>query len=178
MGSDQVALAPEFRRAGRTDAAKVQDLFCRSYADTFGHTYQAGVMERWFEESCTLERFEGECTDADFAIFLAEDGNGRLLGYCTLGPYDITPETVKRWWVLRQLYLDPAAKGRGLGQRLLEQGIAEARARGFEELYLTVWIENHRARRFYERNGFMEVGHYAFVVGDQVDDDRILRLTL
>ena len=95
MGSDQVALAPEFRRAGRTDAAKVQDLFCRSYADTFGHTYQAGVMERWFEESCTLERFEGECTDADFAIFLAEDGDGRLLGYCTLGPYDITPETVK-----------------------------------------------------------------------------------
>ena len=56
--------------------------------------------------------------------------------------------------------------------------VAEARARGFDELYLTVWIENHRARRFYERNGVVEVGRYAFVVGDQVDDDRILRLTL
>lgn len=172
------ALAKGLRRAGKADAAYVRDLFCRSYADTFGHTYQPGVMERWFEESCTLERFEGECTDPAFAIFLAEDAGGRLLGYCTLGPYDIEPETVKRWWVLRQLYLDPSAKGTGLGQRLLEQGIAEARARGYEELYLTVWIENHRARRFYERNGFVEVGRYAFVVGDQVDDDRILRLTL
>jgi L-amino acid N-acyltransferase YncA len=178
MGSDQGVLGCGFRRAGRADAAKVRDLFCRSYADTFGHVYRPGVMERWFEESCALERFESECTAADFAIFLAEDEAGALLGYCTLGPYDVEPETEKPWWVLRQLYLDPAAKGTGLGQRLLEQGIAEARARGFEELYLTVWIENHRARRFYERNGFVEVGRYEFVVGDQVDDDRILRLTL
>jgi diamine N-acetyltransferase len=178
MESDLVALAPRFRRAGKADAAKVRDLFCRSYADTFGHTYQPGVMERWFEESCPLERFESECTDADFAVFLAEDGAGLLRGYCTLGPYDIEPETTKRWWVLRQLYLDPTAKGTGLGQQLLDQAIAEARARGFEELYLTVWIENHRARRFYVRNGFVEVGRYAFVVGDQVDDDRILRLEL
>jgi L-amino acid N-acyltransferase YncA len=166
------------RRAGAADAAAVRALFCLSYADTFGHTYKPGVMERWFEESCTEARFADECAAADFSVHLAEDTAGRLLGYCTLGPYDIEPETTKRWWVLRQLYLDPAAKGSGLGQALLEQAIAEARARGFEELYLTVWIENHRARRFYERNGFVEVGRYAFVVGDQVDDDRILRLTL
>ncbi len=172
------APAPEFRRAGRGDATAVRELFCRSFADTFRHAYPPGVMERWLGENCTLERFEGECTDPDLAVFLADDGDGQLGGYCTLGPYELEPETGKRWWVLRQLYLDPAVKGTGLGQRLLEQGIAEARARGFEELYLTVWIENHRARRFYERNGFVEVGRYAFVVGDQVDDDRILRLTL
>jgi ribosomal protein S18 acetylase RimI-like enzyme len=56
--------------------------------------------------------------------------------------------------------------------------IAEARARGFQELYLTVWIGNHRARRFYEAHGFEEVGHYPFRVGSTVDDDRILRLRL
>jgi len=156
----------------------VRELFCRSFADTFGHAYRPGVMEQWLADDCRLERFEEECSGGDFAVFLAEDDGGRLQGYCVLGPYDIEPETTKRWWVLRQLYLDPAAKGSGLGQALLERAIAETRACGFEELYLTVWIDNHRARRFYERNGFVEVGRYAFVVGDQVDDDRILRLTL
>jgi diamine N-acetyltransferase len=166
------------RRAGAIDAKAVRALFCQSFADTFGHTYKPGVMQRWFDEECPEARFADECSGSDFAVFLAEDSEGRLIGYCTLGPYDIEPETTKRWWVLRQLYLAPEAKGTGLGQMLLEQGLAEARARGFEELYLTVWIENHRARRFYERNGFEEVGRYAFLVGDQVDDDRILRLTL
>lgn len=178
MAADGAQPLPGLRRAGIADAAAVRALFCRSYADTFGHSYKPGVMERWFEEVCPLERFEEECSGEDFALFLSEDASGRLLGYCTLGPYDIEPETVKRWWVLRQLYLDPGSKGTGLGQRLLDRGIAEARARGYKELYLTVWIENHRARRFYERNGFIEVGRYEFVVGDQVDDDRILRLTL
>jgi diamine N-acetyltransferase len=171
-------IRPALRRAGVADAEAVRALFCESFADTFAQTYKPGVMEAWLEEQCGPARFRQELADPEFAVFLAEDGLGRLQGYCTLGPYDIEPETVKRWWVLRQLYLDPAAKGLGAGQALLERGIAEARARGYEELYLTVWVENHRARRFYERNGFVEVGRYAFVVGDQVDDDRILRLTL
>jgi ribosomal protein S18 acetylase RimI-like enzyme len=80
--------------------------------------------------------------------------------------------------VLRQLYLDEEAKGTGLAQALMEAALAEARARGVKELYLTVWVDNHRARRFYERYGFEEVGAYAFVVGSTIDDDRILRLRL
>ena len=35
-----------------------------------------------------------------------------------------------------------------------------------------------RARRFYERYGFEEVGKYVFMVGNHADDDRIMRLTL
>lgn len=166
------------RRATAADAPAVRDLFHRSYAATFGHSYQPGVMERWLEEECTLERFAGELGGEGFATFLAEAGDGALRGYCTLGPYDIQPDTTLRWWVLRQLYLDEAAKGTGLARTLLEAGINEARRRDYQELYLTVWIDNQRARRFYERHGFVEVGRYAFVVGDQVDDDRILRLTL
>ena len=38
----------------------------------------------------------------------------------------------------------------------------EARRRGAEELYLTVFIENHRARRFYDRYGFEAVGPLRF----------------
>ena len=63
-------------------------------------------------------------------------------------------------------------------QRLLDRAIAESRARHYQELYLTVFIDNHRARRFYDRNGFIEVGRHPFSVGDVVDDDRIMRLTL
>ena len=56
--------------------------------------------------------------------------------------------------------------------------IATAKARGAEDLYLSVFVDNHRARRFYERYGFTFVGTYAFMVGTHADEDHVMRLPL
>ncbi|WP_448586445.1 N-acetyltransferase family protein [Thermaurantiacus sp.] len=164
------------RRSTAADAPAVRDLFCRSFTATFGHLYPPADLAA-FLEACSLDRFRVESSSAAFACFLGE-ADGRLLGYVTLGHLDLPVAPSGRWWVLRQLYLEEEAKGTGLAQALMARALTEARARGVEELYLTVWIGNHRARRFYERHGFEEVGRYAFVVGSTVDDDRILRLGL
>ena len=55
--------------------------------------------------------------------------------------------------------------------------LGEARTRG-DELYLSVFSENHRARRFYERYGFEAVGRYDFMVGTHADEDIVMRLAL
>lgn len=41
------------------------------------------------------------------------------------------------------------------------------------EIYLTVFDHNTRAKRFYTRYGFTEVGRCTFTLGDRIDDDRI-----
>jgi GNAT superfamily N-acetyltransferase len=173
------SLSPAFalRPATIADAGRVRDLFCRSFRATFGHLYPPHELEEWLE-GMSEARFRVEAGCASHACFLGEAPDGRLLGYVTLGPQDLGIAPASRWWVLRQLYLDEEAKGTGLAQALMEAALAEARARGVKELYLTVWVDNHRARRFYERYGFEEVGAYAFVVGSTIDDDRILRLRL
>ena len=121
------------RRAGAADAAAVRDMFHKSFTATFGHLYPAQELAE-FLAGCSEERFRHECTDADHAVMLGEDADGLLLGYCTLGPYDLETNSSRRWWVLRQLYLDEAAKGTGLAQTLMDWAIGEARAQGYEEL--------------------------------------------
>jgi len=53
-----------------------------------------------------------------------------------------------------QLYVDPDFAGRGLGSRLV--AVAKAAAPGGLELW--TFQANVRARRFYERHGFVAVG--------------------
>jgi ribosomal protein S18 acetylase RimI-like enzyme len=166
------------RRADAGDAAAVCALFHRSFTATFGHLYPLEDLAD-FLGGCSEARFASELASPDFAAMLGEGLDGRLVGYCTIGPQDLpVPDNGRRWIVLRQLYLEEEAKGSGLAQALLGWAIDEARSRGFEDIVLTVYVDNHRAWRLYEKAGFVEVGCYAFRVGSRIDDDRILRLAL
>jgi ribosomal protein S18 acetylase RimI-like enzyme len=68
--------------------------------------------------------------------------------------------------------------GRGVAEELMDWAIDAARADGAPEIYLTVFDHNVRAKRFYTRHGFSEVGHCTFRLGDRVDDDRVWRKPL
>ena len=109
---------------------------------------------------------------------LATD-DSRIVGYVRLSaPWlpegDYEPGALQ----LSQLYVASNFHGAGVGDALLRWTIDTARDRGAHALYLTVWEENLRARRFYEKRGFAHVGDYAFQTGKQIDRDMILRFAL
>ena len=55
------------------------------------------------------------------------------------------------------MYVRPEARGSGLATALVENLVQYARA-AVEQVQLTVVSSNPRARRFYERMGFIEYG--------------------
>ena len=69
-------------------------------------------------------------------------------------------------------------QGAGIAATLMDWAIAEARRRGAEEMFLSVFVDNARARRFYARYGFEQVGTYDFMVGTHADLDLVMRLKL
>ena len=80
--------------------------------------------------------------------------------------------------LLDQLYVLKEHHGAGIAQALMDWALDETRRRGAERLYLTVYVDNHRARRFYDRYGFDAVGRYDFMVGSHADEDIIMRKML
>ena len=59
---------------------------------------------------------------------------------------------------LVSMWVRPSARGRGVGESLIEAAAAWAKARGYDTLYLWVTESNAPARRLYQRYGFTPTG--------------------
>ncbi len=102
-----------------------------------------------------------------------------IIGYVKLSPVWLDDPAVLRGALqLSQLYVAAEWHGQGIAQALMDWTIDEARRRAATALVLTVWEENFRAQRFYDRYGFTHIGDYAFPTGTQVDRDLILQRVL
>ncbi len=165
-----------YRMAGPADARRLSHLGRRTFTESFGHLYTPDNLAA-FLHNHDEERWAGELADPYFAVRLAE-AEGEPVGYAKLGPPSLPFEPRGVSIELRQFYLLGPWHGRGISQALMEWVLAEAKARGAEDLYLSVFVDNHRARRFYVRYGFEFVGLYAFMVGAHADEDHVMRLSL
>lgn len=165
-----------FRDAVAADLPAIDALFRESFDATFGHLY-APADEAAFFAQFTPEAWAGEFAQPDLRFRIAEDDAG-LAGFCKISDLELPAQTRARAMELRQLYLDDRAKGSGAAQALMEWAIGQARARDAEEVWLTVYIDNHRALRLYQRYGFEDQGPYRFMVGNHADEDRLMRLVL
>ena len=165
-----------YRSATAADIAAIDSLFRRSFADTFAHLYDPADLAAFFARF-TEAAWREELLDPDYAFRLAEEEDGMLAGFAKVSSTTVAglEEPAAE---LRQLYVLEPWQGTGVARALIEWAFAEGRRRGAAALYLTVFTDNHRARRFYERYGFEAVGHHAFMVGNQADDDIVMRAEL
>ena len=109
---------------------------------------------RGFEELVVLE---------DFWSLMAEQ-DGELLGQVTIQSSETTrlPVGDPGLGHLRNLFVRQDQWGTGLARELHDAAVAEARARGYRELRLFAAAGQARARRFYEREGWVAAGPPAY----------------
>jgi ribosomal protein S18 acetylase RimI-like enzyme len=90
----------------------------------------------------------------DSVVFLAAEPN-QVLGFVQLYPvFASTAREPGRLWLLNDLYVVDAARGRGVGRALMERAREHALETGATGLFLQTARDNTRAQRLYESLGY------------------------
>ena len=93
---------------------------------------------------------------SESVIFLATlegEGDARAVGFVQLYP-TFSSVSMKRVWILNDLYVSPEARKQGVGAALMESARQLAVSTVAKELILETAIDNHSAQRLYEKLGY------------------------
>lgn len=166
------------RRAVPADAALLAGLARTTFHDTFAATNDVNDMALHLERAYGVPQQSAEISDPQMISLLVED-NGEAAAYAQLRPHHppecVTgPEPIELW----RFYVGHRWHGKGIAQQLMERVKDEARQRGARTLWLGVWEHNARARAFYEKCGFVDVGSHVFVFGTDPQTDRVMAVAL
>ncbi len=132
------------RRATPADAAVLAPLF-DAYRGFYDQPGDLPLAERFVRER--LEREES-------VVFLAQDAAGAALGFAQLYP-SFSSVAARPIWVLNDLFVADAARGRGLGHALLEACRRHGALTGAARLELQTLVGNRLAQRLYESLGWV-----------------------
>ncbi len=172
-----------YRNATTDDIIGLSQLGRDSFIDAFGHLYTAENLNMFLEQVYSTTAIAIDIADPDRIHHIAEAG-GVMLGYCKLGLCTEFTDDLgdsyhgRRIMDLKQLYLAGDQTGSGIGGALMEWALAQGRARGYDDVLLSVYSGNYGAQRFYGRYGFTKIADIFFMVGNHRDDEFLYRLAL
>jgi ribosomal protein S18 acetylase RimI-like enzyme len=86
-------------------------------------------------------------------IFLALDEDGSGMGFTQLYPL-FSSVTMRRVWLLNDLYVDIKYRRRGVAEALLDTAYEYAKKTGARHIMLETAMDNYDAQKLYEKNGW------------------------
>ena len=166
-----------FRPGVAADARALAEFGARTFRDTFAAHNRPEDMDDYVSLAYGERQQSEELSDPRVSVIVAESEEGRMIGYVVVrrepeGAPACVPGANPA--ELARLYVAGGWHGRGVGEALMRAAIDSVRAGGSETLWLGVWEHNPRARAFYARWGFREVGEHPFPLGDDIQRDLLL----
>ena len=162
------------RRGVAADAPVLAALARDTFFDTFAAANDATDMALHLECAYGAPQQAAELVDPTIITLLVEEAD-QAVAYAQLRTGHV-PDCVRgaapiELW---RFYVTRDRHGRGIAQALMARALAEAGAAGARTMWLGVWEHNSRARAFYGKCGFADVGEHVFLFGTDPQTDRVM----
>ncbi|MFC0189551.1 GNAT family N-acetyltransferase [Fictibacillus aquaticus] len=117
-----------------------------------------------FEQEPIQHFFESLIEKPNHKMLVAED-EGEPVGYAWIEIKHFPENAFKHAYdmlMIHQISINSTKRNMGYGTRMLEHIDELARERGINKVELDYWNDNTKAKRFYEKNGFVIYREYVF----------------
>ena len=144
----------EIVRATMDDVDHLTPLFDK-YRQFYGQAPDESAARVYLSERIQLQQ----------SVVFVASVSGQGVGFTQLYP-TFSSVSMRRVWILNDLFVDPSSRRRGVGTQLLNIATSFAREDAAVRLVLATGVENHSAQSLYQRLGWKrEEGfiHFEFV---------------
>ena len=168
----------KIRKINIDDLEALRNLSIQTFKETFEEVNTEEDMQKYLLENLSIEKLKSELENPNSEFYFAENNN-EILGYLKLNFKDAQTEKLEEnHFEIERIYVLKAFLGQKIGQILFDKAIEIGREKNLEYVWLGVWEENHRAIRFYGKNGFEIFGKHDFVLGEDVQTDLLMKMKI
>ncbi|MFZ6848369.1 GNAT family N-acetyltransferase [Undibacterium sp. RuRC25W] len=162
------------RSAGSHDAQRLAVLALQVWLHTYAWSGVSDLIASYVLSELTPAKFVGLLADTKQHVIVAEHED-HLLGFAVINSASayIGEEAVgdtggnTKAIELATLYVQAHFIGQGVGRELIEAAQNWAREHDDSVLWLKVNAQNHHAKAFYSRLGYIKTASVDFMLGDQ-----------
>jgi len=90
------------------------------------------------------------------SVYFVVEVNGTVIGGCGLKHLDGSTENICE---LQRMFFTQEARGKGIGKKILEICVKEARNFNYKQMYIESLSNMHSAIALYEKSGFKRIPH-------------------
>ena len=165
-------------KANAATAAQLADLGRQTFLETYTAQNTPENLAAFVAQTFGPDIQLAELQDPEITFLLAQM-QGEPVGYAKLRDNSALGlsegQNPAGRLEIKQLYVRDDWQGTGLGAALMRGILALAEQLHCSAVVLGVWEKNDKARAFYQRFGFREIGQHEFRLGADVQNDLILR---
>lgn len=132
------------------------EVYQATLADLKGVSNLFNLYRMFYKQPSNLngaELFISERLKNEESVIFVTVDQGKYLGFTQLYP-SFSSVSMKRTWILNDLYVHEEARKKGVAQKLLEAAKEYALSTGAKSLELQTAPDNKDAQRLYEKNGY------------------------
>ena len=166
------------RLAEKHELETLREIGRATFAEAFSARNATSDMDKYLNESFSLEKLEAELAHPESLFFFAEF-NGQVIGYLKVNWSEAQTESLlDNALEIERIYVLAEYHGKNVGKKLFDQALQLARQKKMDAIWLGVWEENTKAIRFYRKHGFVEFGKHLFRLGEDEQTDILMKLEL
>jgi len=168
----------EIGRVTLANIEQLQYISRQTFIETFSGVNTEDNMNKYLDESFNISRLTNEIQNLNSEFYFAVI-EAKVVGYLKINCGDAQTELKNdNTLELERIYVLKEFHGKKVGQILFNKALLIAEQRKVDYLWLGVWEENHKALKFYMKNGFTAFNKHVFRLGDDVQTDIMMKLQI